>query len=203
MPGFLTKRVRAIPATRIVAALVVFAMAPPKTSAALERPLADALPAGKPSCHARVFAAAELNAQPGRRVEAIAIERAARDVAAERKWSRLEEFDGTAIVSATLRVRFRGDKVTHSARLECFRGDGESLVCESPACVGGELRMSGDGRGAIKVSIGGTLKSGRFIGHYIHLDDSCEGRAGGPLVLESGDDERSFSLAAAPQEACQ
>jgi hypothetical protein len=195
-------RVRSIPATRIVAALIVIASAPP-TSAALRRPLADALPPGKPSCHARVFGDAELAANPTRRVEAIAIERSARDVAAERKWSKLDEFDGTAIVSAALRVRFRGDKVTHAARLECFRGDGDSLVCESPACVGGELRISGEGPGAIKVSIGGTLKSGRFIGHYIHLDDSCEGRAGGPLVLESGDDEHSFSLVAAPKEACR
>jgi hypothetical protein len=202
MAGLPPKSECSVPATRIAAALVIIATAPP-TSAALERPLADALPAGRASCHARVFAAAELNAQPGRRVEAIAIERSARDVAAGRKWSKLEEFDGTAIVSATVRVRFRADPVTHSARLECFRGDGDSLVCENRVCAGGELRIGGDGRGAIKVSIGGTLKSGRFIGHYIHLDDSCEGRAGGPLVLESGDDERSFSLAAAPKEACR
>ena len=57
--------------------------------------------------------------------------------------------------------------------------------------------------GAIAVSIGGKLKSRRFIGHYIHLDESCEGRAGGPFVLESGDDDRIFSLATAPKEACQ
>jgi len=201
MPGFVTKRVRPIPATSILAALVAMAAAPPTFAA--PRPLADALSPGQPSCHARVFGAAELAAHPGRRVTGIAIERAARDVAAERKWSRLEEFDGTAIVSATLRVRLRGDPVTHSARLQCFRGDGDALVCESPACVGGELRISGEGRGAIQVSIGGTLKSGRFIGHYIHLDESCEGRVGGPLVLESGDDDRSFSLAAAPKQACQ
>src|SRR5262249_51302700 len=147
MASFPTNSVRSVPTTRVAAALVVIATAPPTMSAALERPLADALAPGHPSCHARVFAAAELNAQPGRRVEAIAIERNARDVAAERKWSKLEEFDGTAIVSATLRVRFRGDPVTHSARLECYRGDGDSLVCESPACVGGELRMNRDGSG--------------------------------------------------------
>jgi hypothetical protein len=47
------------------------------------------------------------------------------------------------------------------------------------------------------------LKSGRFIGHYIHLDESCEGRVGGPIVLESGDDDRLFSLAPAPKEACR
>lgn len=194
---------RSIRATGIVAALAVVAMAPP-TSAELARPLADALSPGRPSCHARVFDATEFAAQPGRRVASIAIERAARDLAAERKWGAREEFDGTPIVSVTLRVRFRGDPAAHSARLACARGfDGDSLVCESPTCVGGELRIGGEGRGAIKVSIGGTLKSGRFIGHYIHLDDSCEGRAGGPLVLESGDDDRAFNLAAAPKEACQ
>ena len=194
---------RSIQAKGILAALLVVATVPP-TSAELRRPLADALTPGRPSCHARVFDAAELAAQPGRRVAGIAIERAARDLAAERKWGAREEFDGTPIVSATVRVRFRGDPVTHSARLACARGfDGDSLVCESPACDGGELRIGGEGRGAIKVSIGGTLKNGRFIGHYIHLDESCEGRAGGPLVLESGDDDRSFSLPAAPKEACQ
>jgi hypothetical protein len=193
---------RSIQAAGILAALAVIAMVPP-TSAELARPLADALTFGRPSCHARVFGATELAAQPGRRVTSIAIERAARDVAAERKWGKREEFDGTPIVSATLRVRFRGDPVTHSARLACSRGDGDSLVCESPACVGGELRIGSEGRGAIKASIGGTLKSGRFIGHYIHLDESCEGRVGGPLVLESGDDDRSFSLPAAAKEACQ
>jgi hypothetical protein len=151
-----------------------------------------------------VFDAAELAARAGRRVASIAIERTARDLAAERKWGKLEEFDGTPIVSVTLRVRFRGDPVTHSARLACARAfDVDSLVCESPTCVGGELRIGGEGRGAIKVSVGGTLKSGRFIGHYIHLDESCEGRVGGPLVLESGEDDRSFSLPAAPKEACQ
>src|SRR5262245_38756446 len=153
MPGFLTKRVRSVPAARIVAALVVIATAPTMTAAALERPLADALSPRHPSCHAHVFAATELAAQPGRRVEAIAIERSARDVAAERKWSKREEYDGMVIVFATLRVRFRGDKVTHSARLECYRDNGNVLVCETPACIGGELRISGEGRGTIKVSI--------------------------------------------------
>ena len=65
------------------------------------------------------------------------------------------------------------------------------------------IRITGKGRGPIAVSVGGTLKSGRFIGHFIHLDESCEGRVGGPVVLESGDDDRLFSLAAAPKGACQ
>ena len=201
MPDFLTMRARSVGAIGILAALVVITTVP--TSAAEPRPLADALSPGRPSCHARVFDAAELAAHPARRVAAIALERTARDLAAERKWGAQEEFDGTAIVSATLRVRLRGDPVTHSARLACARGDDGSLVCESPACAGGEVRIAGAGRGAIAISIGGTLKSGRFIGHYIHLDESCEGRAGGPIVLESGEDDRRFSLAAAPKAACQ
>jgi hypothetical protein len=73
----------------------------------------------------------------------------------------------------------------------------------SSACDGGQIRIEGEGRGAITISVGGTLKSGRFIGHYIHLDESCEGRVGGPIVLESGADDRRFSLLPAPKEACR
>jgi hypothetical protein len=73
----------------------------------------------------------------------------------------------------------------------------------SSACDGGQIRIEGEGRGGIAISVGGMLKSGRFIGHYIHLDDSCEGRAGGPIVLESGEDDRRFSLLPAPKEACR
>ena len=202
MPGSLTERLRSIGATSITAALVVMAAVPRPVSAAPPHLLADAMPRGHPSCHARALDAAEFAAHPDRRVAAISIERTASDLAAERKWGALEQFDGTPVVSATLRVRLRGDPVTHSARLACFEDDGV-LVCETPACVGGEIHLSGGGRGAISVSIGGTLKSGRFIGHFIHLDESCEGRPGGPIVLESGDDERLFSLAAAPKQACQ
>jgi hypothetical protein len=204
MPGLPT-RVRSIVATIAAAALAVIATAPTITFA-LERPLADALAPGRPSCHARAYSAEEQAAHPARRVAAISIERAARDLAAERKWGAAEEMDGSPIVSATLRVRLRGDPVTYSARLACMRGFDDaaaSLVCESRACDGGELRIRREGQGAIAVSIGGTLKSGRFIGHYIHLEDSCEGRAGGALVLESGEDDRVFSLAAAPKAACQ
>jgi hypothetical protein len=203
MPGLPTKRRRAIAAASILATLVVMATALSPASAAAPRVLADALPPGHPSCHARMFDAAELAAHPDRRVAAITIERAARDLAAERKWGALEQFDGTPVVSATLRVRLRGDPVTHSARLACFEADDGVLVCETPACVGGEIHLAGGGRGAISVAIGGALKSGRFVGHYIHLDESCEGRPGGPIVLESGDDDRLFSLAAAPKQACQ
>ena len=203
MPGRLIGRLRAIAAISILATLFIVAAVPPATSEPLRRPLADALPPARPSCHARVLDAAELAAHPGRRVTAIALERIARDLAAERKWGAQEEFDGTAIVSATLRVRLRGDPLPHSVRLACARGDDGALECRNPACVGGEIRITSEGRGPIAVSIGGTLKGGRFIGHYIHLDASCEGRAGGPIVLESGDDDRLFSLPPAPQEACR
>jgi hypothetical protein len=172
-------------------------------SAAAPRLLADALPPAHPSCHRQAFDAAELAAHPDRRVTAISIERTAPDLAAERKWGALEQFDGTPVVSATLRIRLRGDPVAHSARLACYEGDDGTLICENPACVGGEIHLGSGDRGSIAVSIGGTLKTGRFIGHYIHLDESCEGRAGGAIVLESGDDDRRFSLAPARKAACQ
>jgi hypothetical protein len=147
MPGCLTERLRSIGATSILAALVVMATVPSPTSAAAPRLLADALSPGHPSCHARVFGAAGLAAHPDRRVASIALERTARDLAAERKWGALEQFDDTPVVSATLRVRLRGDPVTHSPRLACIQGDEGSLVCTSPACVGGEIRIAG-GAGA-------------------------------------------------------
>jgi hypothetical protein len=203
MPGCLTQRLRSVGTTSILVALVVIATVGSPPTAAAPRLLADALPPGHPSCHARVFEAADLAAHPDRRVAAIALERTARDLAAERKWGKVEQFDDTPVVSATLRVRLRGDPITHSARLECIEGEQGALICANPACDGGEIRISGNGRSAITVSVGGTLKSGRFIGHYIHLDESCEGHAGGPIVLESGSDDRLFSLAPAPQEACR
>jgi hypothetical protein len=203
MPDDLTERLRSPGATRTLAFLVAIAMVSPPASAAAQRLLADAMSPRHPSCHARVFGATEFAARKQRRVGAIALERTARDLAAERKWAALEQFDDTPVVSATLRVRLRGDPLTHSARLSCIPGDEGSLVCTNPACVGGEIRITSEALGAITVSIGGTLKGGNFIGHYIHLDESCEGRAGGPLVLESGDDNRRFSLAPAPKEACR
>jgi hypothetical protein len=187
----------------LLAILVAIATVPSPASAAAPRVLAGALPPGHPSCHARMFDAAELAAHPDRRVTAIAFERTARDLVAERKWGKLEQFDDTPIVSATLRLRLRDDPVLHSARLECTQGDAGALVCTSPACSGGEIRIAGEGKGAIAVSLGGALKSGRFVGHYIHLDDSCEGRPGGSIVLESGNDDRLFSLPTASSEACR
>jgi hypothetical protein len=188
----------------VIRALVLVLMAAGIVPAsAAPRQLADVLTPGKPSCHARVFDAADLAAHPGRRVTAISFERNARDLAAERKWGALEQFDGTPVVSATLHVRLRGDPISHAAHLECVEGGEGSLVCTSPNCEGGQIQLTGEGRGALAILIGGALKGGRFIGHYIHLDESCEGRAGGPIVLESGDDDRSFSLAPLPKEACQ
>src|SRR5882724_9613554 len=105
MPGCLTERLRAIVATSILTTLAVIATVPPGMSETAKRPLADALPPAQPSCHAGAFGAAE------------------------RKWSKLEQLDGTPVVSATLRVRLRGDPVTHSARLACFEGDDGALVC--------------------------------------------------------------------------
>ena len=195
-------RMRSVVAIGILAALVVMTTMP--TSATEPHPLADALSPGRPSCHARAFGAAELDARPARRVAAIALERTARDLAAERKWGAREEFDGTPIVSATLRVRLRGDPVTHSARLACARGDDNgSLVCESPACVGGEVRIAGEGRGAIAVSIGGKLKSGRFIGHYIHLDEFVRGPRRRPDRAGVGGGRPPLQPGGAPRQACQ
>jgi hypothetical protein len=185
-----------------VALVIVAAVLLPKRAAAAQRLLADALPPGHPSCHALVLNATQ-RAEAGRRVTNIAVERTKGDVAAERKWGAREQFDDTPVVSATLRVRFRGDPVTHSARLACIAGDEGSLICMTPSCVGGELRIAGEGVGSLALSIGGKLKSGRVIRHYVHLDDSCEGRSGGPLVLEQEGDDRPFSLAPAPKEACR
>lgn len=196
-----TERVRFNGATSLLAILLAIAAAP--ASAAPPRVLVGALPPGHPSCHARTFDAAELAAHPERRVTSIAFERTSGDLVAERKWGKLEQFDDTPIVSATLHVRLRGDPVAHSARLECAEGDDGALVCTSPVCDGGELHVAGEGKAALAVSLGGALTSGRFIGHYIHLDDSCEGRAGGPIVLESGNDDRLFTLPTAPSEACR
>jgi hypothetical protein len=199
------KRLCSTAATRVLvlAPLVVLATLPSPTFATEQRALAGALPPGKSSCHARVFDVAALAAQPNRRVTAISFERTAGDLAAERKWGKHEQFDDTPVVSATLRLRLRGDPVSHSARLECVEGEKDSLVCTTPACDTGQIRIAGEDRGALAVLVGGKLISGRFIGHYIHLDDSCEGRAGGPVALESGEDDSVFSLAPAPKEACR
>jgi hypothetical protein len=119
MPGRLTQRLRSIGATSILAALVVMATVRSPTSAAEPRLLADALPPGHPSCHARVFSAAELAAHPDRRVTAITLERTAGDLAAERKWGALEQFNDTPVVSATLRVRQSDGPVPLRTALAC------------------------------------------------------------------------------------
>ena len=192
-----------IGAPRLLAMLAMIAATPSSTSAAEPRALADVLPPQKASCHAHISDSAEFTAHPNQRVSAITIERAAQDLAIERKWGKLEQFDGTPVISATLRVRLRGDPAQHTARLECAESGEGALVCSTPACAGGEFNVTKGGSGAITVSIGGTLKDGRFIGHYVHLDDSCEARPGGPIVLGSGDDDRRFTLTAAPKEACR
>jgi hypothetical protein len=186
---------------RLVFSLLALLAASP--TFALERPLAGALPVGHASCHARVLDATE-RADANRRIVSMALDRTAGDVATERKWGKLEEFDGTPLVSATLRLRLRGDPATHAVKLECARTipDG-ALVCTTPGCAGGELQILADGLSGVAISIGGKLKGGRFVPHYIHLDNSCEGRSGGPLVLEQAEGERSFSLAPAPKEACR
>jgi hypothetical protein len=184
-------------------ALSLAALLAASPALALERPLAGALPFGHASCHARVLDAAE-KADPNRRIVSMALDRTAGDVAAERTWSKLEEFDGTPLVSATLRVRLRGDAATHAVRLECARSlNDDGLVCTTPGCAGGELQMRTEGLSGVAISIGGKLKSGRFVPHYIHLDNSCEGRSAGPLVLEQAEGERGYNLAAAPKEACR
>jgi hypothetical protein len=205
MPSCLTERLRSISVkcAPVLATFVVMTTAPCPASATEQRSLADALPPNKSSCHARVFDAAELAAHPNRRVSAISFERTARDLAAERSWGKHEQFDDTPVVSATLRLRLRGDPASHSARLACVEGENNSLVCTTPACDGGQIRIAGEGQGALAILVGGKLKSGRFIGHYIHLDDSCEGRASGPIVLESGEDDSNFGLAPASKEACR
>src|SRR4051812_8965182 len=119
-----------VPLSILALAAVAAALSPAQ---AAPRVLADALPPGKASCHAHVSDAAELASQPNRRVAAMSFERSARDLAAERKWGKLEQFDGTPVVSATLRVRLRGDPVTHSALLECAEDDDGALLCTNPA----------------------------------------------------------------------
>src|SRR5262245_46299498 len=89
-------------------ALALLVLLPP-TPGAAQRLLADAFPPGHPSCHALMLSAAQ-RAEPERRVTNIVIERNARDIATERKWAAREQFDDTPVVSATMRVRFRGDQ---------------------------------------------------------------------------------------------
>ena len=116
-----------------------------------------------------------------------------------------EQFDDTPVVSATLRVRLARRSGQHIRRVSnALRARNNTLLCMSSACDGGQYPHRRAKAGAqSRSSVGGKLKSGRFIGHYIHLDKSCEGRVGGPIVLESGEDDRRFSLLPAPKEACR
>lgn len=190
-----TPRLRAFGAACLLVGLV---MAQPAFAAS--RLLADALPPNHASCHARVIPQAERN-DPERRIVSLAIERNAQHIASEKKWATYEQFDDTPIVSATLRVRFKNDPATHTARLACVGGDDGALVCTTPACAGGEIRILGEGVAGLAIAVGGKLKNGRFIRHYLHLDDSCEARS--LVVLEAAGDEKAYSLASAPKEACR
>jgi hypothetical protein len=157
-------------------------------------------PEGRPTCHARVYDAAHLAAHPHQRVVAISFARITRDLAAEKQFIADGEITED-MISATLRVRFRGDPVTHIARLECDGTRNGARYCEAPACQGGEITVAPAAHGAIRISVGGTLTNGTFVPHFLHLDDSCETNR--LIVLESGADDREFLLLAAPPEACR
>jgi len=86
------------------------------------------LPVKNPTCHAHVFTAAELAAHPDQKVTAILLQRTPSDLATERKWHALEQFDGTPIISATLRVHLRDDPASHSVHLECTTDDNNVLI---------------------------------------------------------------------------
>jgi cytochrome c5 len=157
-------------------------------------------PQGRATCHARVYDAAHLASHPKQRVVAISLSRVGRDLAAEKQFIADGEITED-MISATLRVRLRGDPVTHVAKLECDGTRNGERTCETPACQGGEITVAPATGGAIRIGVGGRLKSGRFVAHFLHLDDSCE--SDHVLVLESGDDDHEFRLPAAPAEACK
>jgi hypothetical protein len=188
-------------ATVALAALAI-AMTWPGLASAAEW-YESTLPVKNPTCHAHVFTADELAAHPDQKVTAISVQRIAGDLATERKWHALEQFDGTPVISATLRVHLRNDPASHSARLECTTDDDNNLICSTPSCPGGQIQIASGAQHTLNVSVGGTLKSGQFIAHYLHLDDSCEGHPGGPIVLESGSDDHQFSLTPAAAENCK
>jgi hypothetical protein len=158
------------------------------------------VPQNRPTCHARVYDAAHLAAHPKQRVVAISFERRAREIAAEKVFIESGEMT-EEIIAATLRVRLRGDRTSHVVRLECEGARNGARYCEAPACQGGEIGVMPDGARAIRLSLGGKLRNGSFVAHYIHLDESCDGAR--PAVLEPGEDDRAFVLPVAPAEACQ
>ena len=157
-------------------------------------------PQNRPTCHARVYDAAHLAAHPKQRVVAISFERRAREIAAEKVFIESGEMT-EEIIAATMRVRLRGDRTSHVVRLECEGARNGARYCEAPACQGGEIGVMPDRARAIRLSLGGKLRNGSFVAHYIHLDESCDGAR--PAVLEPGEDDRAFVLPVAPAEACQ
>ena len=184
---------------RLIGAGLAMALAAAPAHAEKDR----TFPEGHATCHARVYGVAHLAAHPQQRVVAISFARVTHDLAAEKQFIADGEVTED-IISATLRVRLRGDPVTHVARLECDGTRNSARYCETPACQGGEITVApaqGGAPGTIRIGIGGTLKSGTFVPHFLHLDDSCE--TGHTVVLESGDDDHAFLLPAAPAEACR
>ena len=157
-------------------------------------------PQNRPTCHSRVYDAAHLAAHPKQRVVAISFERRAREIATEKVFIESGEMT-EEIIAATLRVRLRGDRTSHVVRLECEGARNGARYCEAPACQGGEIGVTPDGARAIRLSLGGKLRNGSFVAHYIHLDESCDGAR--PAVLESGEDDRAFVLPVAAAGACQ
>jgi hypothetical protein len=161
----------------------------------------EALPRERPSCHARVYDGAHLAGRPKQLVVAISFERAVREIAQEKQWHDSAGPDDSE-VAATLRVRFRGRGKVHTARLVCDGDRGKDLQCGVATCGGGRIRVDVE-NDAIRIMVGGTLKNGAFIPHYIHLDESCDAAADRQIVLESGADDRVFVLPAARTEACR
>jgi hypothetical protein len=169
------------------------------TTAAAAQTIDKTFPQNRPTCHARVYDAAHLAAHPKQRVVAISFERHTREIAAEKVFIASGEMT-EEIIAATLRVRLRGDRTSYVARLECEGARNGARYCEVPACPGGEIGVMPDGARAIRLSLGGKLRNGIFVAHYLHLM-ACEGAQ--PAVLESGEDDHEFLLTAAPAKACK
>ena len=161
----------------------------------------EALPRERPTCHARVYDGAHLAAHPKQLVTAISFERGVRELAQEKQWQDSAGPEDSEI-AATLRVKFRGRGKVHTARLFCDGDRAKDLHCGVATCGGGRIRVDVE-KDAIRISIGGALKNGAFIPHYIHLDESCDAVPERQIVLESGEDDREFRLPAARMEACR
>jgi hypothetical protein len=161
----------------------------------------DALPRERSSCHARVYDGTHLAGHPKQLVAAISFVRGEREIAQEKQWHDSAGPEDSEI-AATLRVRFRGRGKVHTARLFCDGDRGKDLHCGVATCGGGRIRVDVE-KDAIRIMIGGTLKNGAFIPHYIHLDESCDAASERQILLESGEDDRVFLLPAARMEACR